>query len=86
MLHHNRSTSTLSSARPLPSILTQIPDGSKRLVKLVDVNYSPWLEFEIFGVLCSNASSKLLRQNVLSNLLDNCQLTIYRLNQSSTAS
>ena len=66
-------------------MLTFTPTDSNRLVHAVVVNCTPWSVLKIPGHPFVNDSSSIARQNSLSRLFDNRQLTTSRLNQSIVA-
>src|SRR4051812_2463731 len=82
---HSRSTNTLSSARPRPSMLTATPAASSRPVNAAAVNCTPWSVLNTSGFPALKASSSISRQNPPSSVFDSLQVTTYRLNQSITA-
>ena len=84
-LLHNRSTNTLSNARPRPSRLTATPAASSRPVYSRDVNCDPWSVLKISGRPRDNASSSASRQNPTSIVFDSRHDSTYRLYQSITA-
>src|SRR5271170_3457047 len=84
-LLHNRSTNTLSNARPRPSRLTAIPASSRRPVYSRDVNCDPKSGLKISGRPRDNASSSASKQNPPSSVFDSRHDRTYRLYQSITA-
>src|SRR3954465_4685809 len=84
-LLHNRSTNTLSNARPRPSMLTATPADSSRPVNADAVNCTPWSVLKISGFPPLKASSSISVQNEPSRVFDSRQATTYRLNQPLTA-
>src|SRR3954453_1320135 len=84
-LLHSRSTNTLSSARPRPSMLTATPAASSRPTNAVAVNCTPWSVLKISGLPRPNASSSTSRLDDPSSVLDSPQASTYRLYQSITA-
>src|SRR3954447_2988161 len=84
-LLQSRSTNTLSSARPRPSMLTATPAASSRPVNAPAVNCTPWPVLKTSGFPDPNASSSISAQNDPSSVFDSRQAITYRLNQSITA-
>src|SRR5512135_2901009 len=82
---HSRSTNTLSSARPRPSMLTATPAASNRPVNASAVNCTPWSVLKTSGFPDPNASPSISRQNAPSSVFDSLQAITYRLYQSITA-
>jgi len=66
-------------------MLTCTPADSKRLVHPDEVNCTPWSVSKISGHPFASDSSRIARQNALSRLFDNRQLTTTRLCQSIAA-
>src|SRR3954469_25957961 len=81
----SRSTNTLSSARPRPSMLTATPADSSRPVNAAAVNCTPWSVLNTSGLPDPRDPSSISRQNDPSSVFDSPQPITYRLNQSITA-